>query len=71
MEPWISNIAMSEYLGISPRTLKRNEKYFSKGTHYRYKDPLNPNSGKIWRRAAVDEMLSSPDHVIRRRIKKV
>ncbi len=69
MEAWISNLAMSEYLCISPRTLKRNEKYFSKGTHYRFKDPLNPNSGKVWRRSAVDLLLSSPDNVLRRRVK--
>ena len=70
LEPWISNTEMSKYLGISTRTLKRNEKYFSKGTHYRFKDPLNPKSHKMWKRAAVDQMLSQPDNVLRRRVKR-
>ncbi len=71
LEPWISNSEMSKYLGISTRTLKRNEKYFSKGTHYRFKDPLNPKSHKMWKRAAVDQMLSQPDNVLRRKVSRV
>ena len=73
MEPWISNLEMCQYLGVSRNTLyrMRMKGYFSKGTHWRHKDPLNLNSGKVWRRAAVDQILSSPDHVLRRKIKKV
>ena len=70
MERWVSNAEIREHLGVSVSTLYRLVKqgYFSKGTHYRHKDPLNPFSHRVWRRAAVDQMLSSPDHVIRRRV---
>ena len=70
MEPWITNMEMCKYLGISTKTLKRNEKYFSKGFNYRSKDPLNPKSHKMWRRSTVDETLSQPDNVLRRVAKK-
>ena len=70
MEPWISNTAMCSYLGISRKTLWRLSKYFQKGTHYRFKDPLNENSHKVWRRSAVDQILSSPAHVLRRRLNR-
>ena len=70
MEGWISNATMSKYLGISKRTLKRNEGYFAKGIHYRYKNPLNPMSHKVWRRSAFDQLLSQPEHVLRRRVRR-
>ena len=70
MERWVSNAEIREHLGVSVSTLYRLVKqgYFSKGSHYRHKDPLNPFIHRVWRRAAVDQMLSSPDHVIRRRV---
>ena len=72
MERWVSNAEIREHLGISVSTLYRLVKqgYFSKGTHYRHKDPLNPFSHRVWRRAAVDQILCSPDHALRRRVKK-
>ena len=72
MEPWISNTEMRKHLGVSESTLYRMSKkgYFSKGTHWRYKDPLNRFSNKVWKRTAVDQMLSQPDNVLRRRVKR-
>ena len=71
MESWISNTEMCIHLGVHRNTLYklRKKDYFAKGIHYRFKDPLNERSGKVWKRSAVDILLSSPDHVLRRRIK--
>ena len=71
MEPWISSKEMSKHLGMCTRTLKRNMRYFTKGIHWRYKDPLNKNSNKVWKRNAVDHLLSQPTNVLRRRICRV
>ena len=73
LEPWISNSEMSQYLGVSRNTLyrMRMKGYFSKGTHWRHKDPLNLKSGKVWRRSAVDQMLSQPENVLRRKVSRV
>tara|TARA_Y100001968_G_scaffold231738_1_gene214469 strand:- start:790 stop:1038 length:249 start_codon:yes stop_codon:yes gene_type:complete len=70
MERWVSNAEIREHLGISVSTLYRlcKQGYFSKGTHFRHKDPLNTSSHRVWRRTAVDQMLSYPDHVLRRRV---
>ncbi len=71
MEAWISSKEMEKYLGVSRKTLLRMNRYFQKGIHWRHKDPLNPKSHKVWKRIAVDQLLSSPDHVLKRKIKKV
>ena len=73
MEPWISSKEICAFLGISKRTLinHTNKKYFTRGTHWRYKDPLNENSHKVWKRSAVDHILSQPTNVLRRRICRV
>lgn len=73
MEAWISNSSMCEYLGVSRNTLYKMRKklLFTKGTHWRNKDPLNPLSHKVWKRSAVDQMLSQPTNVLKRRTKKV
>ncbi len=70
MEPWISSKEICAFLGISKRTLinHTNKKYFTRGTHWRYKDPLNENSHKVWKRSAVDHLLSQPTNVLKRRV---
>ena len=72
MEAWISNTAMCDYLNISRSTLYRMgiKGYFSEGLHWRYKDPLNKGGTKVWKRIAVDQLLSQPDHVLRRKVRK-
>jgi hypothetical protein len=72
MEAWISNTEMSKYIGVHPNTLYRMrlKGYFSKGIHWRYKDPLNKDSHKVWRRSAVDQLLSQPDHILKRKVRK-
>jgi predicted DNA-binding transcriptional regulator AlpA len=71
MEAWVSNTEMHKHLGVSRKTLWRLHKYFSEGVHWRRKDPLNPNSHKVWRLSSVDQLLSQPTNVLKRRAKKV
>ena len=72
MEGWISNATICNHLGVSRNTLylMRRQGLFAKGTHWRNKDPLNKNSHKVWRLSAVDQLLSQPEHVLRRRVRR-
>ena len=47
MEQWISSKEIENYLGVSRKTFINMYPYFSKGIHYRLKNPLNPRSQKI------------------------
>ena len=72
MEAWISNAQICKHLGVSRNTLylMRKQGLFAKGTHWRNKDPLNEDSHKVWKCSAVDQLLSQPEHVLRRRVRR-
>ena len=70
-EAWISKKDLCKHLCISRDTLWRNYGIFTEGVHYRFKDPFNPLSHRVWKLSEVEVLLCQSRSFLQRRLVRI
>ena len=70
-EHWIPKKELCKHLCIGQNTLIRHYPIFSEGVHYRFKDPFNPLSHRVWKLSEVEVLLCQSRSFLQRRLVRI